>query len=98
MNKKFSSIIGRTIRLPATWESNPYNLTKTVDFAEFMPILYLYEALTQLPLLVACDYIVRGAWRANSETGRKVSSFVLIPDFPNILHSSQHLCNLRRRL
>ena len=45
--------------------------------------MYMYEATTQLPLLVACDYIVRGAWRANSETGCKVSSFVLIPGLPN---------------
>jgi len=89
MKKKSSSIIGRTCRLQATPESNPYNLTKTVDFAEFMPILYLYEALTQLPLLVACEFIIRGAWRANSETDRKVSLFILIPVFPNILHSNE---------
>jgi len=98
MNKKSSSIIGTTIRLPATWESNPYNLIKTVDFAEFMPILYLYEALTQLPLLVACEHIMRGAWRTNSETGRMVSFFVLNPVSPNIIHSSQQLCSLRRFL
>lgn len=29
------------------------------------------------PYLVACEHIIRGAWRANSETGRKVSFFVL---------------------
>ena len=80
--------------MPAKSESNPYNLTKTVDFVNPMAILYMHEATTQLPLLVACEHIMRGAWRANSETGRKVSFFVLIPDFPNILHSSRHPCNL----
>ena len=84
--------------MPVTSESNPYNLTKTVDFVNLMAILYMYEALTQLPLLVACEFILRGAWRANSETGRWVSFFVLISDFPNILHSSRHPCNLWRLL
>jgi len=98
MNKKSSSIIGTTIRLPATWESNPCNLTKTVDFVNRMAILNTYEALTQLPLLVACEHIIRGAWRANSETGRMVSFFVLNPVSPNIIHSSQQLCSLRRFL
>ena len=81
-----------------TSESKPYNLTKTVDFVHPMAILYMYEALIQLPLLVACEFIMRGAWRANSETGRTVSFFALISDFPNILHSSQHPCSLRRLL
>ena len=67
--------------MPVTSESNPYNLTKTVDFVNLMAILYMYEATTQLPLLVACEFIMRGAWRANSETGRMVSFFVLIRRF-----------------
>src|SRR3972149_3863368 len=87
MKKRSNSIMGRIICMPATSESNPYNLTKTVDFVNLLTILYMYEATTQLPLLVACEHIVRGAWRANSETVRMVSLFVLIPVFPNTLHS-----------
>jgi len=96
MKKRSNSIMGRIICMPATSESVPYNLTKRIDFVNLMAILYIYEALTQLPLLVACEFIIRGAWRANSETGRMVSFFVLIPDSPNSLHSSRHLCSLRR--
>jgi len=98
MKKGSRPIAGRINWLQVISESNPYNLTITVDFTEFMPILYLYEATTQLPLLVACEHITRGAWRANSETGRMVSFFVLIPDFPVILHSGPHPCNLMRLL
>jgi len=98
MKKGSRPIAGRINWLQVISESNPYNLTKWVDFAEFMPILYMYEATTQSPLLVACEHIIRGAWRANSETVRMVSLFVLIPGFPNILHSSQHPCNPSRLL
>ena len=98
MKNRPNPIVRRTIRLPATSESNPYNSTKTVDFVNLVAILFIYEATTQLPLLVACEFIIRGAWRANSETGRKVSFFVLIPDLPNSLHSSQRFCSLRRFL
>ena len=58
-----------------TSESEPYNLTEAVDFVNPIAILYMYEATTQLPLLVACEHIMRGAWRANGETGRTVSFF-----------------------
>ena len=89
MKKRSSPIARRVICTPIASESEPYNLTKTVDFVNLVAILYTYEALTQLPLLVACEHIMRGAWRANSETGRMVSFFVLISEFPNILHSSR---------
>ena len=98
MKKSSNPIVGRINCLPAPLESVPYNLIKTVDFLNLISILYVYEATTQLPLLVACECIMRGTWRANGETGRWVSFFVLISDFPNILHSSRHPCNLWRLL
>ena len=79
MKKSSNPIVGRINCLPAPLESVPYNLIKTVDFLNLISILYVYEATTQLPLLVACVYMIWGAWRANSETGRMVSFFVLIP-------------------
>jgi len=40
-----------------------------IDFVNLIAILYVYEAMTQGALIGACEYILRGIWRANSETG-----------------------------